>query len=257
MGQFSSLFEILAGFNLAYAGIKSFREVVINTLTDFYTPNDLAENRNYIDGRLNFLILNLNATSAFDDSLVKDIRQVKEKFEETQEEADKDHKNFLESSGFNPTFFIGFLFCFSTLIIIGYEQFFTSYSSIIAEQWLLGYGIYIVVLFIIDKIKDSYRKTYNFLCHHYVIFGWFITILFIAFAYSYCSWYAVEIPQFKKVVMSISLIIASAPFILEYFSVKKHAKNLTKRLKDNLFEAKTKIADFEQFIELSQKYRKK
>ncbi len=235
MNQFSSLFEILAAANLAYAGIESVREVIINTLTDFYTPNDLEEKKRTVDEKSEIVLRELES-GAFGIGLKSHAKRVKKRFDDNQAKLQKLHDVFMRKQGFKPVFFVTFLFCFSNLILIGFEQYFTTYSSVIAEQWFLYYGLYICVLFF-----EKPKMLFSWVIKHWVIFILFFLFLFLAFGYSFCTFSLVNFSHIEKLIMTLSLIIAVSPFFLEYFFVRKYAINRAKQLEKSTTETSEKL----------------
>lgn len=242
MNQFSSLFEILATLNLAYVGIESIREGIINTLTDFYTPDDLEITKKRINDEFKTVVDGLEG-GTFGIGLQSYTENIKRRFDKAQDDLEEEHNLFMKKTGFKPMFFAGFLFCFSNLLLIGYEEFFTTYSSLTAEQWFLGYFIYILILFF-----EYPKKWFKHLRKHNALFLTFFIFLGLAFGYSLCPNVFPEIPHVEKIVMSFSLIVAVIPFVLEYFQVKKHAKARAGKLKDITNETSMKLKEISDTI---------
>jgi prefoldin subunit 5 len=240
LGQFSSLFEVLAGLNLAYAGIDSFRQRIFYLLGEYFTPLDVREQLEDVKNKIKTLA---GENKGLNNEIVKleSDYDVLDKLMKAMDDA------FLnEGQSFKPVFFMGFLFCVGNLLLMGFEQFFVLYSSMLAEQWLLLWFFYIVIMFF-SKAKS---RSYRFLANHWIMGSLYITTLALSFGFMYCRWRVpgIIIPDWMIVVLA--LLVGISPFILDYFRVQKYTSSRTKLLRPKLEKLHHDVSVLDKAIDL-------
>jgi hypothetical protein len=244
LNSFSSLFEILAGLNLAFAGIDSFRRKVFDTLTDILTPLDVKAKLDELEPKIQALSPSIK-DKIVDEKIKKRIVDIDTYYkDETRNTALEDSSFFNERAAFNPSYFIGFLFCLSNLLLIGYEQVFTEYSSTLVEQGLLIWLPYIFIIYISREGKFK-----SFLCNHRVIIGTFVFLLIVSSVISYFRLVLVEINT-ETVTITSSIVTGMLPFIFDYFTVRSYVKERSKKVATYIAKTNSELVALNTALEL-------
>lgn len=238
LGHFSSLFEVLAALNLAYAGIDSFRQRLFYLLGEYFTPpavrKDLEDFKNKI-------------TTLLGESLNEEIVKLENNYDLLDKLMKANDNSFLkEGRSFKPVFFWGFLFCFGNLLLMGFEQFFVEYSSILAEQWLFICFLFIILMFF---LKTS-GKSYQFLANHKVIISLYLLIIGLSFGFMFCRWRVPGIIIPAPVIAAVTVLVGISPFILEYFRVQKYVSTRTNLIVPKLEKMKQDISVLDKAVDI-------
>lgn len=260
LNNFSSLFELLAGLTLAYAGIESFRQQLFFVITDYLTPRDakkkfiktVSEATALLEDtkkRKNDEIINPAKPSTQEDHTKQTLlKLLKDALVKKESDIDLADTNFLaEGSHYRAGFFISFLFCFLVLILMGFVKFLPEECIHLTLQILSLSGFYILFIFIIPNGIAFHRV----LCKLWIQLVWYLalviaTVILNAFPEVRFS---LEMPLSCLVIWCI--FVACLPFIADLIRVQRYALSRNSKVKIATDNITGRIETVSEFVKAS------
>jgi hypothetical protein len=247
VNQFSSIFEIFTGLNLAYAGSKVFRDALDNTILQI--GNTISTNHKE---KYEKIKSEINVTVAEEYN-----QGVQEKFNLTNRYFFINVERIKKSESINSNFPIGiksiFLICslysFTLLMLGGYEQF---YKSTQVNQFLCFINLTSVILLIIfirNLLPKKFDKNVK------PLFSFFLFLIPIALYILFLTQISevnkqkIYLPE-SKVNLLISILISLSAFLFHFLRVYIHRSYFRFQILNIYDKTEQELREFERSINI-------
>jgi hypothetical protein len=245
INQFSSIFEIFTGLNLAYAGSKVFRDALDNTILQI--GNTISTNHKEKFSKIQSEI-NVTIAEEHEKGVQEKCKKTDRYFTISIEKIKKSeewNKNF--PIGIKSIFLICSLYSFTLLMLGGYEQF---YDNTKTNEFLCFINLTFVCVFLIfirNLLPEKFDKNIKPLTS---VFLFSIPIILYILYLKFCQdtfKLNVYFPDFRISVL-ISIFISLSAFLFHFLRVYIHRTYFRFQILNVYDKTEQELREFERSI---------
>lgn len=245
INQFSSIFEIFTGLNLAYAGSKIFRDAVDNSILQI--GNTISTNHKAKISKIQSEIT-VTIAEEFEKTMQDKCATTNRYFTvnvEKIKKSEKHNSNF--PIGIKSIFLLASLFCFTMLLIGGYEQFYDDTKTNQFLCFLNLISISIIFVFFRNLKPTKFNKNIKPLISISIfLIPIILYVLFLVFFPDSIK-SKLYLPEIRVNVL-ISIAIALSAFLFHFLRVYIHRTYFRYQLLKIYKKTERELREFEKSI---------
>lgn len=254
INQFSSIFEIFTGLNLAYAGSKTFRDALDQTILQI--GNTITNNH---EEKIKKIQSEITVTIAeeYEQQMQEKCSTVNRYFRiyvKRIKDKEEHYANF--PIGIKSIFLLTSLFCFTLLIIGGYEQFYSDEKTNEFLTFLNIIILFIIYIFIRNLFPSKFNKKIKPL--YTLLLFLFPILMYSAFVKYTADNNNAHFQIFEiRINVMISILISISAFLFHFLRVYIHRVYFRYQLLKIYNKTESELREFELSIDIIKSINKK
>jgi len=221
ISEFASYFEIFSLLNLGYAGSKEIRLFVNDDVLRIKEEYRRIENDFDLLTSEFYVVAGIESVNYEEEQ--EHIKREKRLFERKRTIINNHYSKLSESlpKSLRAIYFFATIYCFSIILVSGYEQFYEPVSINEFICFLNLTGLYMVFLFARSFTKKGKRRNFNSILV-VLLFALLILFFFVSLTPNFPTFIKSQLICSPKMCLLFSILVAITPFLLNALRIYIH-----------------------------------